>query len=228
MSPSLSQIKLLTALCLCLAFSMAAHSLPAVKADPTPHKHLSLEEARKQSEDNPSDAALKYQYAEALRKAGKTQAAAKEFLAVTEIDASYYIAYHQLSLCSPDSQTLSDATKRLTYLMAEKPKEMMLRVALSELLECQGEYFQASKVLVDLVYQNAVPTKYDAKVKNRIRLLQIKARESYVKRKEYEVGDKGDTAPLPLPEESLARGLSLSRLEKASEVDGYGHSLLQH
>ncbi len=228
MSPITFKNRLLTTLCLLAATASLSNCSALAQGTASHAKVTNVDEARRLSDANPQNAALKFQYAEALKKAGKTTEAAREFLAVTEIDPSYYIAYHQLTLCTPDANTLSEAVKRLTYLMADKPKEMMLRVALSELFECQRDYFQASKVLVDLVYENGVPTKYISRVNNRIRLLQVKAREKYVKRKQEEVSEGTDTPPLPLPEENLARGLSASRLEKSSEIDGYGHSLLQH
>lgn len=193
------------------------------------HTPMSVEEARRLTDDDPANAKLKFQYAEALRHAGRHAEAMKEYVQVTEMDPSHYVAYHQIALGSPDAKTLAESIKRLTHLMSDKPKELMLRVALSELLEAQGQYFQASKVLVELVFENAVPPKYTAKVNNRIRFLQTKARGDHANRRVGEVHAKTDSVPpLPLPEENLSRGLSASRLEKGQEVDGFGHSRLQH
>ncbi|MBX9670454.1 MAG: tetratricopeptide repeat protein [Candidatus Obscuribacterales bacterium] len=188
-----------------------------------------VDEARVASENNPANAQLKYQYAEALRVAGKNEEAVRELLAATELNPSYYLAYHQLTLCSPDAKSLAEAVKRLTFLMNDKPKELMLRVALSELLEAQGHYFQASKVLVEMVFDNAVPPKFTTKVNNRIRFLQAKARGEHANRRTQDTASTTtDNPPLPLPEENLSRGLSASRLEKTQELDGFGHSVLQH
>jgi predicted Zn-dependent protease len=190
-----------------------------------------VEQARDASDSNPASAPLKYKYAEALKRAGRNDDAIREYLATTEIDPSYYHAYHQITQCSPDAKSLAEAVKRLTHLMADKPKELMLRVALSELLECQGQYFHASKVLVELVYENAVPPKFVTKVNNRIRVLQSKSRGEHANRRvAQDVHSKTDSGdpPLPLPEENLSRGLSASRLEKGQDVDSYGHSALQH
>lgn len=227
MLESFTKFKRPIALCLALSMSITFAQNAFAEATPaTSEHHTAIESARAASDDNPASAPLKFKYAEALRKAGKLPDATREFLAATEIDPNYFMAYHQLTLCSPDKASLADAVKRLTFLMNQKPKELMLRVALSELLETQGQYFQASKILVELVYENAVPPKYVHRVNNRIRFLQVKAREHYAARRSQE--EKGDSTPLPMPDENLTRGLSASRLEKASEVDGYGHSLLQH
>jgi len=210
---------------------LVALSAPAAFAQgaTTAHAHMTPEEARRLADNDPANPKLKFQYAEALRHAGKTSEALKEYVQVTEMDPTNYVAYHQIALASPDAKTLSESIKRLTHLMSDKPKELMLRVALSELLETDGEYFQASKVLVDLVFENAVPPKFTAKVNSRIRFLQSKARGEHANRKVADTHHKTDNAPpLPLPEENLSRGLSASRLEKGHEVDGFGHSLLQH
>ncbi|MDZ4833547.1 MAG: hypothetical protein SGJ27_07180 [Candidatus Melainabacteria bacterium] len=188
-----------------------------------------VEQARESSDSNPASAPLKYKYAEALKRAGRTEDAIREYLGATEIDPSYYMAYHQITLCSPDAKSLAEGVKRLTHLMTDKPKEMMLRVALSELLECQGQYFHASKVLVELVFDNAVPPKFVAKVNNRIRYLQSKSRGEHASRRVLDTHHTTEhDVPLPLPDENLSRGLSASRLEKGQEVDGFGHSVLQH
>jgi tetratricopeptide (TPR) repeat protein len=213
------------------ALLMALSASQAFAVETTAHHPgpMSVEEARNLADNDPANAKLKFQYAEALRHAGKTAEAMREYVQVTEMDPSNYVAYHQIALGSPDQKTLTESIKRLSHLMSDKPRELMLRVALSELLECQGQYFQASKVLVELVFENAVPPKFTAKVNNRIRYLQTKARGEHAVRKTQDVHAKTDSVPpLPLPEENLSRGLSASRLEKGQEVDGFGHSVLQH
>jgi len=213
----------------CLLSLSASQAFAAETGSTQPAAPMTVEQAREASDNDPVNAKLKFQYAEALKRAGKNEDAIREYLVTTELDPSHYVAYHQLSLANPDAKSLAEAVKRLTHLMSDKPKELMLRVALSELLECQGHYFQASKVLVELVYENAVPPKYTVKVNNRIRYLQTKARGEHANRRVQEAQVKTDSIPpLPLPEENLSRGLSASRLEKGHEVDGFGHSVLQH
>lgn len=214
-----------------LIAGLALGAVPAYAADGanTESPQQTIEQARQASDNNPANALLKFKYAEALKRAGRNEEAVREYLATTEIDPSHYVAYHQITLCSPDHKALAEAVKRLSHLMSDKPKELMLRVALSELLEAQGHYFQASKVLVDLVFENGVPPKFTAKVNNRIRFLQSKSRTEHANRKVSEAHHKADSdPPLPLPDENLTRGLSASRLEKGQEVDGFGHSVLQH
>lgn len=218
-----------TVIAAALLLTLGAPQVFAQGAAPVAQSHMTPEEARRLADNDPANAKLKYQYAEALRHAGRNAEALKEYVQVTEMDPANYVAYHQIALASPDAKTLSESIKRLTHLMSDKPKELMLRVALSELLEAEGQYFQASKVLVDLVFDNAVPPKFTAKVNSRIRFLQSKARGEHANRKVADTHHKTDSAPpLPLPEENLSRGLSASRLEKGHEVDGFGHSLLQH
>lgn len=214
----------------CLIAGLALGAAPVYAVDGAEAPQQTVEQARDASDANPASAPLKFKYAEALKRAGRNEDAIREYLATTEIDASYYLAYHQMTLCSPDAKALAEGVKRLTHLMSDKPKELMLRVALSELLEAQGQYFHASKVLVDLVFENAVPPKFTAKVQNRIRYLQSKSRTEHASRKVADTHSKTDSGdpPLPLPDENLSRGLSASRLEKGQEADGFGHSVLQH
>ncbi|HMO19749.1 MAG TPA: hypothetical protein PKC98_02140, partial [Candidatus Melainabacteria bacterium] len=51
-----------------------------------------LEQALARSEANPSSAQARFEYAELLRKMGKDKEAAHQYIAVPDIDASYYVA----------------------------------------------------------------------------------------------------------------------------------------
>ncbi|MBZ0187087.1 MAG: hypothetical protein K8F91_12640 [Candidatus Obscuribacterales bacterium] len=196
-----------------------------------------LDAGRKFSDENPADAKAKFEYAELLRQAGKTADASNAYLQVSEIDAAFYVAYHQLSLICQDQSILAEAVKRLEYLLQTKPKELLLRVSLSELLEKQGDYYRASRTLIDLVFADAVPPKYAKLVNDRIRFLQAKAREVQVLRKASEIKLGHGDVDLPLPDETLKKGLYASRPEhwqqqSLSETDlndtGFGNTRLHH
>ncbi len=207
-----------------LIFAPAASSHDAPAAAP-----VDIPTAKRMTDANPASAKLRFDYGEALRKSGKVEAACSEYLNATEIDASYFIAYHQLAQCSNNPHQLAEATTRLNHLMSQKPGDMMLRVALSELLESQGKYYEAARPLIHLVFTNSVPHKYIEKLNSRIRFLQAKARASHVAAKVQDSETtKLDVTPLPLPDESvMRRGLDAARLSKDSVSDGFGHSRLQ-
>jgi hypothetical protein len=97
---------------------------------------------------------------------------------------------------------------------------------LSEIYERKGDFFQAGKVLVDLVYQNAVPDKYLTKVSNRIRLMQAKAKDSHALDKVSNFDEQMETAPPPLPESTLNRDLSISKVKEPRVMQGFGHATL--
>jgi len=210
------------------SFAFAAGADLTARAQASQVQVSEVEAARKLSESNPSDAKLLFQYAEALRKAGQKSKAASEYLHVTELDASYFIAYHHLAKCSTNNQLLSEGVRRLKHLMEQKPDDLMLRVALSELLEAKGDFYEATRPLVKLVYSNKVPAKYVNKLQSRIRFLQANARAKHVATKAQETSEKMEKAPIPLPDESLRRGLEEARLESNTISDGFGHSRLQH
>lgn len=177
-------------------------------------------------EAEPGDAKLRYSLAEALRKAGQNKEAAREYLQVTETEPTFYHAYHQISVISSDKHILDEALGRLNFLKDERPKDLLLRVALSEIYERKGDYFNASKVLIDLVYLNEVPEKYAQKVNNRIRLMQAKAKDSHSLDKAYVGDEQMENAPPPLPEATLGRDLSISKLKEPRVMQGFGHATL--
>lgn len=181
---------------------------------------LSLEKA----EANPANPAFRLEYAETLRKMGKKKEANHQLMAVTDVDASYYVAYHLLAKHCKDAKLLKEATRRLEHLKITKPKELMLRVALSELLEAQGDFYHASRSLVDIVFLDAVPPKYKQKVHARIRYLQAKARDSHAGRSTGTQDSIASDNDPPLPEESIKRGLAASSIQKD---DNFGNASLK-
>lgn len=201
----------------------AAASQPAMTAAQLAQEIDSL---RAKVESEPGDAKLRYNLAEYLKRAGRNKEAARQYLQVTEIEPAFYHAYHQLTLTTQDKHILDEAQGRLTFLMEEKPKDLLLRVALSEIYERKGDFFQAGKVLVDLVYQNAVPDKYLTKVSNRIRLMQAKAKDSHALDKVSNFDEQMETAPPPLPESTLNRDLSISKVKEPRVMQGFGHATL--
>ncbi len=186
-----------------------------------------LKAARAQVRDNPSDPKAHFALAELLRKAGRQQEAAQEYLQATDLDPGLYVAYHQLSLLNADGAQLDEAIARLSKLKDEKPKDLLLRVALSELLEKRNRFYQGARVLVDMVYQNAVPDKYLPKVNARIHYLLVKARDSQETEKSASASEEEmDTLPPPLPESTLHKDLSASRLKETRVMRGVGHAPL--
>lgn len=202
--------------------SGGSHSAAGASAQPA----LTLAQLKARAEEEPSDAKVRYSYGEALKKAGNIKEASREFLATTEIDPGFYHAYHQLSVICSEKHLLDEAISRLTYLQAEKPKDLLLRVALSELYEKLGENYQASKVLVELVYENAVPEKYLKKINNRIRFLQAKTKDAQSLDKAYVGDEQMDSNPPPLPEATLSRDLSISKVKEPKVMQGFGHATL--
>lgn len=213
-----------------------AFAQPDASAAPPgpPPSQAELDAARHQAEDNPSNAKFKYDYAELLRRAGDVKTASREYLLATEIDASYLLAYHQLAINCTDHALVTEAVKRLQHLKEQHQDDLMIRVALSELLENQGKYYDASRVLVELVFKNVVPVKYTNKLNSRILFLQAKARAQHIDRGALE-GHHGtgkvenvESVPVPLPEESLNSGLKASRLEPSTQGESFGHARLNH
>lgn len=215
----------ITALCQTTALAQATqHNSHGVASSAAAAPDLVHLKARVQAE--PSDAKVRYAYAEGLRKLGRNKEASHEYLAVTELDPAFYHAYHQLSVISSDKQLLDDAISRLNFAKAEKPKDLFLRVALSELYEKKGDSYTAGKVLVELVYDNGVPEKFAAKVNQRIRFLQAKSKHGQSLDKAFVNDDTMETNPPPLPEGTLNRDLSISKVKEPRVMQGFGHATL--
>lgn len=203
---------------------------PIAIAANQPVSQEELKQARAQVESNPTDAKAHYTLAELLRKTGRHKEAAHEYLETTQIDPSYNLAYHQLSVIGADPAQLETAVSRLKALKGEKPNDLMLRVALSEIQEKQGEYYQAARELIDLIYQNSIPEKYKAKVNARIHYLLSKAKYDEINAKGVTSEDELDVVPPPLPESvakaNEAKNLAASKGRDAHAVRGAGHTPL--
>lgn len=174
--------------------------------------------------DNQKDPNAHLQLADALRKRQRLKEAAPEYAQATNLNPELYVAYHQLAAISDDPQLLDDAINRLTKLKMDKPKELMLRVALSELLEKRQNYYQAARVLIEITYDNAVPTKYQARVNGRIHYLLTKSKEAQLTAKDNIPADEDlDVVPAPLPDAGLRKGLTASKINESKELKGMGH-----
>lgn len=199
---------------------------PASFSAPSPVEQLyeSLHSAREQVRSHPQDAKARFQLAELLRKAGRTREAAQEYLDVTNLDPSMYVAFHELATCSDDQQLLEEATGRLEKAKDDHPKDLMLRVALSELLEKRQNYLLAARTLIDLQYDNGVPEKYRNRVNARIHYLLGKSKEAQIAEKQAAPSDDElDVVPSPLPDTGLRKGLGASKIKESREMKGMGH-----
>ncbi len=98
----------------------------------------------------PNDAQMHVKLADAYRKMGQNQQALDEYVKASRLDHTCYVAYHQITLLSNDDKLLDEAIETLSKMESEKPKELLLRVALSELYEKRGNYYQAARTLIDL------------------------------------------------------------------------------
>lgn len=192
-------------------------------AGPTPQE---IAAAAERARSNPRDAKLRFDFAETLRKAGKYKLAAREYLEATAIDPTLYVAYHQLTQTAPDATAVDQAIERLSQLKEKQPKDLMLRVALSELYEKKAHYYQAARTLIDLVYQNVIPDKYVTKVNARIRYLLSKSKDAQTAEKATSEDDDQEAVPLPLPEASLRRNLAASKIREPKVMPGVGHAPL--
>ena len=192
----------------------------ATKHVPTSEELLSL---RKAVDLAPNSAKAHYAYAHGLRAAGRTGQAISEYLDASKLDPTFYVVYHELALSKAKPEQLDEAIERLKLLQEHRPNDLLLCVALSELLEQRDELYAASKVLVDLIYGNHVPPQYISRVKARIHFLLNKNKDEQTMRKVQSEEPEADGAPLPLPESSLHRGLSASQLKDSKVMQNFGH-----
>lgn len=174
----------------------------------------------------PKDYRTHFALGELYKRAGSNKEAVKEYAAATELNPAYYVAYHQMAYSSPDPATVEAAIERLNKLKEEKPRDLLLRVALSELLEQRKEYYHAARTLVDLLYQNAVPDQHVTKVNARIRLLLGKAKDMQTLEKARGQEEEMEMVPPPLPEASLRRNLHASKIKEPKVMPGVGHAPL--
>ncbi len=179
---------------------------------------------RQKVRQTPNEANAHAQLADALRKRGRLREAAQEYVQATLLAPEMYAAYHQIAAIGDDPQQLDDAIARLTKAKQEKPKELMMRVALSELLEKRKNYYQAARVLIEITYENAVPPKYFQRVNARIHFLLAKSKEAQLHAKDAVSSDEDlDVVPAPLPETGLRKGLTASKINESKELKGMGH-----
>lgn len=177
---------------------------------------------------DPEQAKAFFERAEALRKAGQDVKAAEYYLKAGEADPSYYLAFHQLSVVKASPEQVDEGISRLTELRKKRPRELMLHVALSELLEKKGEYKNAAHTLVGLVYLDAVPPEFHTKVEARIHYLLVKARDKRAKEKTVKnlSDEELDIVPPPLPESPLKKELSPSGSKESRMIKGVGNARL--
>jgi len=178
----------------------------------------------------PRDPKKRFEFAELLRKSGEPHKASIQYLETSVLDPSYYLAYHELITCKPTDEQLDEAIERLTKLEEEMPKELMLRVALSEVLERRGETYKAARALVDLQFGEYIPPKYANQINARVRYLLGKAKDTQTTEKAQQVGqtptDDLDSVPLPIPENTTTKDFSEAKLKDSKVTEGYGHNKL--
>jgi len=207
-----------------LSFSLAPSN--AADLSKVPPTEAEFKIAKDNLAAAPKDFKAHLALAELYKRAGSNKEAVKEYAATTELNPSCYVAYHQMAYSNPDSATVEAAIERLNKLKEEKPRDLLLRVALSELLEQRKEFYHAARTLVDLLYQNAVPEQHVAKVNSRIRLLLGKAKDMQTLEKARGLEDEMEVVPPPLPEASLRRNLHASKIKEPKVMPGVGHAPL--
>ncbi|MBX9687478.1 MAG: hypothetical protein K2X27_12295 [Candidatus Obscuribacterales bacterium] len=179
----------------------------------------------------PNDAQLHYKLGESYRKQGDNERAAAEYALAIKNDSSLWVAYHQLSLTCNDDKQIDEAIEKLLKLETEKPRELLLRVALSELFEKRGNYYQAARTLIDLTYANAVPEKFRPKVTSRIHnmLSLAKSQHQESEAPKTAIGEEEldvMPAPPPMPAPGSKRSIAHAKLKDSKEVRGMGHTPL--
>lgn len=212
----------------CFAEKLPLKVIPQTAAElKAEFKQLQIEVAAK-----PHDAQLQFKLGECYRKMAQPVQACQHYVKASKLDPTMYVAFHQLALHSTDKVQVDEAAEKLTKLSNEKPKELLLRVALSELLEKQGNYYQAARTLIDLSYANAVPEKYRTKVASRIHNMLALAKSQKGQVVETPTAnlpntdEELDLVPAPLPTPSTKRSIAQARLKDSKEVRGMGHTPL--
>lgn len=214
--------------------ALCCGSVPAVAQSPGGNSRQTVQSVetltaelkliRDQIRQRPEDPQLFYRAGEILRDLGRTAEAARVFAAATKASQDMYIAYHQISVITSDPIILDEAIERLTARSKTKPDELMLRVALSELLEKRGNYQQAARTLIDLTYANKVPEKYKARVSGRIHHLLAVSKNTQVAPEQAEATpeEQLDVVPSPLPAQPSKRSIASARMKDSKEVKGVG------
>jgi thioredoxin-like negative regulator of GroEL len=174
----------------------------------------------------PQDVKAHYALGHALRLSGKTAEAASMLVETTSIEPGMFLAYHELVLCKPSNEQLDEAAERLSHLRDERPHELMLRVALSEVLEQRGDCYAAARALVDLTYNGGVPEKYAAKVQARVHYLLSRVKDAQTAQTAKAEDGGLDALPPPLPESTLRRNIATSKVHDEKQTQSFGHSTL--
>ncbi len=178
----------------------------------------------------PNDAQMHFKLAEGYRKLEQSRQAAAEYVKATNLDPNLWVAYHQLTVTSNDEKQLDSAIEKLSKLETEKPKELLLRVALSELYEKRGNYYQAARTLVDCTYAGGVPEKWRIRVNARIHNMLILSKSQKLQPEDAASAGSSeadlDIMPAPLPTLSTKRSIAQAKLKDAKEVRGMGNTPL--
>jgi tetratricopeptide (TPR) repeat protein len=193
-------------------------------SEPDPQQIEKIENLHKAIQVSPQDAKLRFQLGKALLAVGNSKQAGTEFLEATALEPSMYIAYHQFTLCKPSNEQLDEATERLNHLKDEHPNDLMLRVALSEVLEQRGDCYAAARSLIDLTYTNAVPPAYVSKVQARIHFLLSRTKD--IQTVNTEKGLDAGMEPLTAPPPDWKNGLAAGKGHNGDEKPDFGHSSL--
>ena len=191
-----------------------------------------LDDAKAAVQLRPDDAHTHYAYGEALRKCGKYRQAASEFLDAADLDSTMYAAFHQIAQINCDSSQIDEALTYLSELDEDRPNDLMLKIALSELLERKAEYYKAARALIDVSYTDKLPPKLTPRIKARIHYLLAKARQDQNEGKSFASAsmtnkgiedDENGGLPPPLPDNMPTRPIKSG---DNSATEGPGHSTL--
>lgn len=188
----------------------------------TLNSELSL--LRDQVRQRPQDAQLHLRLADVLRQLGRNSEAISAYMGATKLSPDLYVAYHHLSVLCTDPAQLDHCIDRLSARAKDKPDELMLRVALSELYEKRGSFQLAARTLIDITYANKVPEKYKAQVAGRIHHLLALAKTA----QQQEAADVAaaeeqlDVVPSPLPAQPSKRSIASAKMKDSKEVKGVG------
>jgi len=185
----------------------------------------------------PNDAPTHYKLAEVYRKANELGLACDEYLKAIHCDQNYWVAYHQLLTTSTDQKQVDEVFEKLTKLEAQKPAELLLRVALSEYYEKRGNYYQAARTLVDCTFNGGVPEKWRVRVNARIHNMLVLAKSQKLQPDDPAAASAAtanaapaeedlDVMPAPIPTPSSKRSIAQAKLKDAKEVRGMGNTPL--
>jgi len=210
----------------CAILSSAPSDAQAQAQPVSPQLAATIQLLQAKVQNLPQDAKLRFQLGKALRLSGDQAKAASELLEATALEPGLFIAYHELVLSKPTNAQLDEAIERLNQLKNERPKELMLRVALSEVLELRGDCYGAARALIDLVYDNGVPVKYLSQVQARIHFLLSQTKDVQTAQTAKSEDAGLDALPAPLPESPMVRSIAANKPKNGNQTPGFGHSTL--